>query len=131
MISSMSFSIHHVAIICSDLDRAKRFYVEALGFSVIQEVYRAERSSWKVDLRIDAQTQIELFTFPNAPPRPTTPEAQGLRHLAFRVEDLEEELARLRSFEILAEPIRVDEFTGKRFTFIRDPDDLPIELYES
>ncbi len=131
MISSMSLSIHHVAIICSDLDRAKRFYVEALGFSVIQEVYRAERSSWKVDLRIDAQTQIELFTFPNAPPRPTTPEAQGLRHLAFRVEDLEEELARLRSFEILAEPIRVDEFTGKRFTFIRDPDDLPIELYES
>ncbi|MBP7134671.1 VOC family protein [Patescibacteria group bacterium] len=127
----MSLSIHHVAIICSDLDRAKRFYVEALGFSVIQEVYRAERSSWKVDLRIDAQTQIELFTFPNAPPRPTTPEAQGLRHLAFRVEDLEEELARLRSFEILAEPIRVDEFTGKRFTFIRDPDDLPIELYES
>ncbi len=131
MINSMSLSIHHVAIICSDLDRAKRFYVEALGFPVIHEAYRAERHSWKVDLRIDQQTQIELFTFPNAPTRPTSPEAQGLRHLAFRVGDLEGELVRLRSFDIVAEPIRIDEFTGKRFTFIRDPDDLPIELYES
>lgn len=126
----MPFSIHHVAIITSDLASAKRFYVEALGFAVIAEHYRSDRGSWKIDLRIDERTQIELFTFPNAPKRLSRPEAQGLRHLAFRVGSLDDEITRLASFGIEAEPIRTDEYTGKRFTFIRDPDDLPIELYE-
>ncbi len=126
----MNLSIHHVAVISSDLDAAKRFYIEALGFRVIAEHYREARSSWKIDLAIDEHTQIELFTFPDPPVRVNNPEACGLRHLAFRVQALEETLAHLKTFSIEAEPIRVDEYTGKRFTFVRDPDNLPIELYE-
>lgn len=126
-------SVHHVAIICSDIQSAKRFYVGALGLSIVREVYRAERASWKVDLSLPDGTQIELFTFeksPKPPPRPTRPEALGLRHLALCVSDLDAEVARLATLGIVAEPVRVDEFTDRRFTFIMDPDSQPIELYE-
>lgn len=126
----MNFSIHHVAIIASDLEAAKRFYVEILGFRVLAEHYREARDSWKIDLAIDEHTQIELFTFPRSPVRPSAPEACGLRHLALRVNDLDEVLRQMATHSIEVEPIRVDEYTGKRFTFIKDPDGLPIEFYE-
>ncbi len=126
----MNLSIHHVAIISSDIERATRFYVEALGFRIIAEHFREARSSWKVDLAVGDETQIELFSFQNPPARISGPEACGLRHLAFRVEDLDTLLHHLESYNILAEPIRVDEYTGKRFTFVKDPDNLPIEFYE-
>lgn len=127
----MNFShIHHVAIICSDYKRSKDFYTRILGFSVIHETYRAERQSYKLDLRIDDQSQIELFSFPDAPQRPSYPEAQGLRHLAFAVDNINKAVDHLNSFDIKTEPIRVDEITGKRFTFFFDPDGLPLELYE-
>lgn len=126
----MQLSIHHVAIISSDIERAKRFYVEALGFSIISEHYREEKRSWKVNLAIDEHTQIELFSFQNPPTRITNPEACGLRHLAFRVDNLNAILGHLQSHHIESEPIRTDEFTGKRFTFVKDPDHLPIEFYE-
>jgi glyoxylase I family protein len=126
----MKLTVHHIAIICSDLQKAKQFYVEVLGFTIIREVYREARDSWKMDLSIDGATQIELFTFPGSPTRLTKPEALGLRHLAFQVLDLNEVVHFLQGYQIESEPIRVDEYTGKRFTFIRDPDDLPIELYE-
>lgn len=125
--------VHHVAIICSDIERSKRFYVVALGLRVVREVYRDQRGSWKVDLALPDGTQLELFTFerdPKPPTRPTMPEALGLRHLALCVSDLDAEVARLASLSIVAEPVRIDEYTGKRFTFIMDPDRLPIELYE-
>ena len=122
-------AIHHVAIIASDYSRSRRFYVEILGLAVLGEVYRAERRSWKCDLAIGT-TQIELFSFPSPPPRATGPEARGLRHLAFSVASVDEAVAHLASHGIAAEPIRVDEHTGQRFTFFRDPDDLPLELYE-
>lgn len=122
--------LHHVAIIASDYDRSKAFYVEALGFTIVREVWRAERRSWKCDLTI-AGAQIELFTFPGAPPRPSFPEAMGLRHLAFTVADIEAEVARLARHGIACEPVRVDEHTGQRFTFFADPDGLPLELYET
>lgn len=125
--------VHHVAIICSDIERAKVFYVGALGLKVVRQVYRSERASWKVDLALPDGTQLELFTFerePKPPVRPTRPEAIGLRHLALCVSDLDAEVARLASVSIVAEPVRVDEYTGKRFTFVMDPDRLPIELYE-
>lgn len=122
-------SIHHVAIICSDYARSRAFYRDVLGFRVIREVFRAERESWKCDL--DAgNAQIELFSFPAPPPRPSRPEAQGLRHLAFNVDDLDAQVARLASAGVACEPIRVDEYTGQRFTFFADPDGLPLELYE-
>lgn len=126
----MPLSIHHVAIICSDLPRAKRFYVDALGFQILAEHFREDRQSWKVDLVIDAQTQIELFSFPQPPARLTNPEACGLRHLAFRVDDLDEMIAHLATHGIVVETVRIDEYTQKRFTFVKDPDSLPIELYE-
>lgn len=122
--------LHHVAIIASDYELSKAFYVEALGFAIVREVWRAERQSWKCDLTIDG-AQIELFTFPGAPPRPSHPEALGLRHLAFTVEDVEAEVARLAGHGIVCEPIRVDEHTGQRFAFFADPDGLPLELYET
>lgn len=122
--------IHHIAIICSDYEKSKDFYVNKLGFTVLGEFYRAERKSYKLDLAVNGIYQIELFSFENPPARPSRPEAQGLRHLAFEVDDVEIEIARLRDHGITIEPIRVDETTGKRFTFFADPDGLPLELYE-
>ncbi len=123
-------ALHHVAIIGSDYDRSKRFYRDVLGLPVIREVYRAERRSWKCDLAIGS-AQIELFTFPDSPPRPSRPEALGLRHLAFTVADIDAEVARLAGHGVACEPIRIDEHTGQRFTFFTDPDGLPLELYEA
>lgn len=122
-------SIHHIAIICSDYKRSKAFYTEILGLQIIREVYRAERDSWKLDLALNHDYCIELFSFPNTPQRPSYPEACGLRHLAFSCEKLEDEITALSKKGISCEPIRVDEFTGKSFTFFTDPDGLPIELY--
>ena len=122
-------AIHHIAIIGSDYARSRRFYVDILGFAVLNEVYRAERDSWKCDLAV-GDAQIELFSFPNPPPRPSRPEACGLRHLAFAVSDLDAEVARLESHGVVCEPVRVDEYTDRRFTFFADPDGLPLELYE-
>lgn len=127
----MLLGIHHVALICSDYPRSRRFYTETLGLPIVREVWRAERSSWKCDLALPGGSQLELFSFPSPPPRPTHPEAQGLRHLAFTVADLDAAVARLAASDVPCEPIRTDEFTGRRFTFLRDPDHLPLELYES
>jgi glyoxylase I family protein len=118
-----------VAIICSDYERSKCFYTEVLGFAIIREVYRTERQSFRLELR-SGDCQLELFSFPNPPPRPSTPEAQGLRHLAFEVEDLEDTVCALVAHGVVVEPIRVDKETSKRFTFFPNPDGLPIELYE-
>jgi glyoxylase I family protein len=123
-------SVHHIAIICSDYQQSRHFYTEILGFQVIREVHREERQSYKLDLALDGQYVIELFSFPNPPARPSRPEATGLRHLAFEVEDLEEAVQELKKKGIVCEDIRVDQFTKKRFTFFADPDDLPLELYE-
>lgn len=122
--------VHHIAIICSEYERSKKFYTEVLQLSVIREVYRKERESYKLDLALNGQYIIELFSFPSPPARPSRPEAQGLRHLAFAVENIETVLAHLQQYNVEAEPIRIDEFTNKRFTFIADPDGLPIEFYE-
>ncbi|MBN3887586.1 MAG: VOC family protein [Nostoc sp.] len=122
--------IHHIAIICSDYERSKTFYVEILGFSIIQETFRAERNSYKLDLRVGENAQIELFSFPNPPERPSKPESCGLRHLAFKVDDVEETVFYLKSKGLEVENIRVDEITGKKFTFFKDPDNLPLEIYE-
>ncbi len=123
-------NVHHIAIICSDYERSRRFYTEVLGLDIIMEVWRAERKSWKLDLALNDHYVIELFSFPDPPPRPSRPEACGLRHLAFAVEDLDAVIVHLQGHGIVAEPVRIDEFTGKRFTFIADPDDLPLEFYE-
>lgn len=123
-------SLHHIAIIASDYERSKVFYTQILGFEIMQEVYRAERRSYKLDLAINGQYLIELFSFPNPPARPSRPEATGLRHIAFAVDNIQEAVAYLATKHIIAEPIRIDEFTGKKFTFFSDPDDLPIEIYE-
>ena len=120
--------IHHVAIICSNYEISKEFYVKKLGFKVIREVYREERNSYKLDLEI-GDSQIELFSSPSAPKRPSYPEAQGLRHLAFEVDDIEKIVEELNQKGIEAEPIRIDEYTGRKFTFFEDPDKLPLELY--
>lgn len=122
--------IHHVAIICSDYQKSKDFYVNILGLKIISENYREERKSYKLNLLIGKGEEIELFSFPNPPKRPSYPEARGLRHLAFEVDDIEIIVKELNSKEIDTEPIRKDEITGKRFTFFNDPDNLPIELYE-
>ena len=124
-------NLHHVAIICSDYERSKHFYTEVLGLSVITETYRAARDSYKLDLALPDGSQIELFSFPGAPARPSYPEAQGLRHLAFGVADVQAAAVQLRAQGIEVEAIRVDEITGQRFTFFADPDGLPLELYES
>ncbi|GAB3496029.1 VOC family protein [Spirosoma knui] len=123
-------AVHHVAIICSDYNVSKHFYTQLLGLTVVGEVYRAERQSYKLDLAINGQYQIELFSFPNPPKRPSRPEAVGLRHLAFAVADVDAAVAHLNSQGVVTEPIRVDEQTGRRFTFFADPDGLPLELYE-
>ena len=122
--------IHHVAIICSDYTRSKAFYTETLGLRVIHEAHREARDSWKLDLEVGPGVQLELFSFPSPPRRPSRPEAQGLRHLAFSVTDIDAVVATLTGRGVVCEPIRVDEFTGKRFTFFADPDDQPIELYQ-
>ena len=121
---------HHVAVLCSDYQRSKRFYVEVLGLEVVSEVYREARRSYKLDLKLPDGTQVELFSFPDPPPRPSYPEACGLRHLAFAVDDLGAVVAHLQRHCIAVEPVRVDEYTGRRFTFFADPDGLPLELYE-
>jgi glyoxylase I family protein len=123
-------AVHHIAIICSDYEQSKRFYTEILGFQIDREVLRAERQSYKLDLSLNGHYCIELFSFPNPPKRVSRPEACGLRHIAFQVADVELAIADLNKKGIIPEPVRVDEFTGKRFTFFADPDDLPIELYE-
>ncbi|MDZ7958450.1 MAG: VOC family protein [Aulosira sp. DedQUE10] len=122
--------IHHIAIICSDYERSKKFYVEVLGFPIIEETFRAHRNSYKLDLRVGDNSQIELFSFPNPPQRPSTPEACGLRHLAFTVDNIEQIVIDLQSQGIEVENIRIDEITGKKFTFFKDPDNLPLEIYE-
>jgi glyoxylase I family protein len=122
--------IHHIAIIASDYTRSKKFYTEVLGLTIISEVYREERRSYKLDLSLNGEYVIELFSFPDPPPRPSRPESTGLRHLAFEVNDIKAVVAMLVEKGVSVEPIRVDEFTGKRFTFFADPDDLPIEIYE-
>jgi glyoxylase I family protein len=122
--------VHHIALICSDYAVSKAFYTEILGLQVLREVYRAERDSYKLDLMVNGQYVLELFSFPTPPPRPSRPEAQGLRHLAFSVTDLTAAVQQLEAQHVVCEPIRVDEFTGRRFTFFADPDGLPLELYE-
>lgn len=122
--------VHHIAIIASDYERSKRFYTGVLGLRVLAEAYREERDSWKLDLRVSDGVQIELFSFPSPPPRVSRPEACGLRHLAFMVPDIEQAAAHLREHSIEVEPVRIDEYTGKRFSFFADPDGLPLELYE-
>jgi glyoxylase I family protein len=122
--------IHHIAIICSDYQKSKHFYTEILGFEILNEVYRAERQSYKLDLSVNGLYQIELFSFPNPPIRASRPEACGLRHIAFEVNDIEESRSYLLSESIDCEEIRVDEFTDRAFFFISDPDELPIEFYE-
>lgn len=123
--------IHHIAIICSNYEISKKFYVDKLGFKVLGEVYREERKSWKLDLAVDGVYQIELFSFPDPAARPSRPEAAGLRHLAFEVDEIEDVINELNSKGIETEPIRVDEFTGKLFTFFTDPDGLPLEIYQA
>lgn len=127
----MLSKVHHIAIICRDYNISKKFYTDVLGLTIIREVYRAARESYKLDLALNGDYIIELFSFPNPPERPSRPESAGLRHLAFEVADLDLVVHTLTGKGVIAEPIRVDEFTGKRFTFIADPDQLPIEFYES
>lgn len=122
--------IHHVAIICSDYEKSKDFYVRILGLKPVREVFREERNSYKLDLEVNGLYQIELFSFPNPPERPSYPEAAGLRHLAFGVDDIDKAVQSMTSQHVEVEPIRVDPTTGKRFTFFADPDNLPIEFYE-
>lgn len=122
--------IHHIAIICSDYERSKRFYVDVLGFKVIREIFRKERNSYKLDLEVGGQYQIELFSFPDPATRPSRPEAAGLRHLAFEVDNIDEAVFHLNALDVVVEPVRIDETTGRPFTFFTDPDGLPLELYE-
>lgn len=129
--ASLLTSIHHIAIICSNYQQSRAFYSETLGLPIVREVYREARLSWKCDLAVSDGVQIELFSFPEPPSRPSRPEAQGLRHLAFVVDDIDASIATLLQRGVSCEPVRVDEYTGRRFTFFADPDDLPIELYEA
>ena len=122
--------IHHIAIICSDYQKSRHFYTKILGLSIIAETFRSERESYKLDLLVGENDRIELFSFNNPPERVSQPEAAGLRHLAFAVTDIESSVNYLESQGITVEPIRIDELTGKKFTFFADPDLLPLELYE-
>jgi glyoxylase I family protein len=122
--------IHHVAVICSDYARSRHFYTETLGLAVLAENYRAGRDSYKLDLALPDGSQIELFSFPDSPPRLSYPEALGLRHLAFEVDNVEAWKARLENAGVAVEEIRIDEFTGRKYVFFADPDQLPLELYE-
>jgi glyoxylase I family protein len=124
-------NVHHIAIICSDYERSKKFYCDVLGLSIVREVYREGRQSYKLDLALGDHYIIELFSFPDPPPRPSQPEACGLRHLAFAVTDISAAKKTLEAQGVTVEPIRTDEFTGREFTFFADPDGLPIELYNS
>lgn len=126
----MFSAIHHVAIICSDYQRAKYFYTEILGLKILRETFRSSRQSYKLDLQVGESIQIELFSFPKPPARMDSPEACGLRHLAFLVADLDKAIHHLIRHDIQVEAVRVDEMTGKRFTFFKDPDGLPLELYQ-
>lgn len=123
-------ALHHVALICSDYPRSKHFYTQVLGLRVIAEAYREARDSYKLDLALPDGSQLELFSFPDPPPRPSYPEACGLRHLAFEVADMDAAVLALRGHGVEVEPVRVDEYTGRRYTFFADPDGLPLELYE-
>lgn len=123
-------NIHHIAIICSDYKKSKKFYTKVLGLTIIAETFREARDSYKLDLALNGEYIIELFSFPNPPERTSSPEACGLRHLAFATDDIEAALNQLNQKGVQTEPIRVDELTGKRFTFFADPDDLPLEIYE-
>ncbi|MBP5196138.1 MAG: VOC family protein [Bacteroidaceae bacterium] len=122
--------VHHIAVICSDYGKSLDFYTRILGFQILGEHYRRERQSYKTDLAIGDEYVIELFSFPSPPPRPSYPEAAGLRHLAFEVDSIEAEIAELERLGVIHEQIRTDECSGKRFLFLKDPDGLPIELYE-
>jgi len=122
--------VHHIAVICSDYARSKIFYTEILGLTIVRETFREERHSYKLDLSLNGIYVIELFSFPHTPSRLSQPEATGLRHIAFEVDNLDVTIALLNDKNIIAEPVRIDEWTGKKFTFIKDPDDLPIEFYE-
>ncbi len=124
-------NVHHIAIICSDYAKSKTFYTEVLGLQIIREVYRKERDSYKLDLSLNGTYLIELFSFPSPPQRPSYPEAAGLRHLAFAVDDLEQAVRELNDRGVQVEPVRIDTITGKKCTFFQDPDGLPLELYES
>jgi glyoxylase I family protein len=123
-------AVHHIAIICSDYEVSKTFYTKVLGFTIVKETFRAERDSYKLDLALNGQYIIELFSFPNPAARPSQPEACGLRHLAFSVNDMEAAINALASSGITCEPIRIDILTNKKFTFFSDPDGLPLELYQ-
>jgi glyoxylase I family protein len=127
----MLLRIHHAAIIAADYARSRHFYTEVLGLRVIAEHYREARQSWKLDLALPDGSQIELFSFPGAPPRPSYPEAQGLRHLAFEVQDVAQCKRELEAQGVAVQAVRVDEYTGRRFVFFDDPDGLPLELYEA
>lgn len=127
----MRLGFHHVAVIVSDYAVSKAFYCDVLGLDVLDENYRTERGSWKLDLALDCGGQLELFSFPDPPARPSKPEACGLRHLAFRVFDLDAAIDSLERHGVRVEPVRIDEFTGRRFTFFQDPDGLPLEFYET
>lgn len=123
-------SIHHIAIICTNYEASKNFYTKVLGFNIFAENFREQRQSYKLDLKLGDQYVIELFSFPDPPTRPSRPEAAGLRHLAFAVEKIEDGIQWLNQNGVATEPVRIDEYTGKRFTFFADPDGLPLELYE-
>lgn len=123
-------SVHHIAIIVSDIEKAREFYIYKLGFEVIRENYRKERGDWKLDLRVDEHTELEIFAEKNPPKRVNRPEACGLRHLAFRVESVEETVKELTEMGIECEPIRTDSYTGGKMTFFFDPDGLPLEIHE-
>lgn len=130
MSSSPFLGFHHIALIVSNYEISKHFYVNILGANIIEETYREARDSYKLDLSFPDGSQIELFSFPITPPRPTNPEACGLRHLAFKVENIEQTITYLQQHQVECEPIRIDELTGKKFTFFKDPDGLPLEIYQ-